>query len=188
MSPIQIPSTFTEKAKALSQQVHEWHYPQIRKFTKEPYANHLIRVAQTIQTHTQDEVLVAAALCHDVLEDTEVTKKELRAGLVAVGYEVADAKRIVLLVIELTDVYTKKRYPKKNRAARKELELRRLQKISPLAVTVKLADLFDNIRDLKEYNPSFAKVYFRETLPLLELETPYTDLQEVVIRTYGEFL
>ena len=105
MHDLKLPETFSDKEKKLAKQVHIWHHPQQRKYTKLPYSTHLIRVAELVQTHTQDAILVASALCHDLLEDTNVTKEALQIELIAIGYQVSQAQSIVKIVIELTDVY-----------------------------------------------------------------------------------
>lgn len=188
MDLIKIPTTFSEKAERLVHQVHQWHHPQQRKYTKLPYSTHLIRVAQLIQLHTQEEGLIAAALCHDLLEDTPITKSELEAMLTDMGYATREVQSIIKWVIELTDVYVKTNFPQKNRKERKALELKRLLQISPSAASVKFADLIDNLRGIVPYDRGFAKVYLRETLPLLQLACPYPSLHFLAKQSYAAAL
>lgn len=56
----------------------EAHQGQYRKGTQIPYLIHLIRTWGYVQQMTSDEEEQAAALLHDVLEDTEVTAYTLR--------------------------------------------------------------------------------------------------------------
>lgn len=59
-----------------------------------PYMLHLMETAQIVATMTEDEDILAAAILHDVLEDTNVSEVELRE---AVGGHVTD---LVLAVSE----------------------------------------------------------------------------------------
>jgi (p)ppGpp synthase/HD superfamily hydrolase len=59
----------------------EAHVGQIRKHDGSAYVVHPIMVARILDKAGFDEVTVAAALVHDVLEDTTVTEDELRAAL-----------------------------------------------------------------------------------------------------------
>src|SRR3990167_1916991 len=56
------------------------HDEQVRKYTGVPYIFHPIEVA-TILLHVgiKDENIIAAALLHDVVEDTSVTFEELES-------------------------------------------------------------------------------------------------------------
>ena len=55
----------------------EAHGEQVRKYSDERYIQHPIRVMETVQDYIADVPVLAAALLHDVLEDTSVTKREL---------------------------------------------------------------------------------------------------------------
>src|SRR5213080_4658139 len=90
------------------------HGNQIRRYTHERYIVHPVRVMKTCKEYTNDITILAAALLHDVLEDTPITKEELRAFLLKRMSE-EDAKRTVQLVEELTDVYVKENYQTWNR-------------------------------------------------------------------------
>lgn len=57
------------------------HKEQVRKTDGSPYVVHPIMVAKIVETYGFREEVVAAALVHDVLEDTSVTEAELRAEL-----------------------------------------------------------------------------------------------------------
>ena len=60
-----------------------------------PYINHLIEVAHILSSHgLEDEVLLAAAVLHDSIEDVGVTPDALRARF---GDEVTS------VVLEMTD-------------------------------------------------------------------------------------
>ena len=83
------------------------HGEQLRKYSPDRYMVHPIRVMETLKSHTCDICVLAAALLHDVLEDTPVTAEEIRKFLNKYLNE-EEADRTVDLVIELTDVYVKK--------------------------------------------------------------------------------
>jgi len=63
------------------------HANQARKADGSPYIIHPIMVAMKLAQHGFSETVIAAALCHDVLEDTDVPEVTLRKEL---GDEVVD--------------------------------------------------------------------------------------------------
>ena len=134
------------------------HDGQRRKYTDEPYVAHPFRVASMVSTRTEDDAVVAAAILHDVLEDTKTTYEDLR---VAFGHRVAD------LVNECTDIFTKVRYPDLNRAKRKELELDRIATISEDAQLIKGCDILDNLTSIREHDPAFYKVFLSEKIAVV---------------------
>lgn len=152
-------TTKAELLKRADRLAERAHAEQRRKYTNAPYIVHPRAVAAIVATvpHTQD--MLAAALLHDVLEDTAVTFAELDAE---VGSAVAG------LVLELTDQIALDRG---NRATRKRLEAERLATVSAHAQTIKLADLIDNLRSIVEHDPRFAQVYVAEKEQLLALLT-----------------
>lgn len=165
-----IPPEFSPKERALTLQVHEWHYPQMRKSNNAPYVTHLIRVAAIVKGVLQQPILTAAALCHDLFEDTQTTELTLANKLKEIGYQKEEIPAIIQLVWELTDEFVKKKYPQWNRAKRKAQEVRRLSKISANGASIKLADLIDNTRDIHTLK-SFADTYLREESALLKVLT-----------------
>lgn len=132
---------------------------QRRKYTNEPYWVHPIEVMQIVKRAGGTEAQQIAALLHDTVEDTNVTLEEITAEF---GGEVAK------LVEMLTDV---SRPSDGNRAKRKQLDLEHTRLASPEAKTIKLADLISNSRSIKEHDPGFAAIYFKEKERLLEVLT-----------------
>lgn len=133
------------------------HHGQTRKYTGEPYIVHPIAVADIVRSVNGTKEMVAAALLHDVLEDTDAKIYEMREYF---GNEITD------LVIELTDVYV---HPHQgNRATRKNLERQRLATISHNAMTIKVADLIDNSKTIVQHDPDFAKVFLVEKAATLQ--------------------
>ena len=137
------------------------HGEQMRKYAPDRYIVHPVRVMNTCRRVTDDPCILAAAILHDVLEDTPVRKGELMDFLQTVMPR-AQAQRTLELVVDLTDVYVKKDYPRLNRRARKAKELERLEKTSPDSQTIKYADIIDNTREIIAHDPDFAKVFLQE--------------------------
>lgn len=135
------------------------HLGQKRKYTGDPYIVHPIAVADMVARKGGTTEMVAAALLHDVVEDTPVTSEEIheKFGPVIGG-----------LVDELTDEYTKENYPEWNRAKRKHAESIRLSQVSESAKIIKWCDMADNTTTIVEHDPGFAKVFLREKAELLE--------------------
>ena len=126
-----------------------------RKYTKHPYSVHLASVAKMVAEVTDDAEIIAAAWLHDVVEDTPATLADIERNF---------GRRIARLVDELTDV---SKPSDGNRAVRKALDRDHLAAASSDAMTVKLADLTDNCRDICRNDKRFAKVYVKEMEALL---------------------
>jgi (p)ppGpp synthase/HD superfamily hydrolase len=135
------------------------HGEQKRKYSGEPYIIHPIEVMEIVCTVEHDDAMLAAALLHDTVEDTEVTIEEIEESF---GADVAS------LVSDLTDV---SKPEDGNRKFRKAMDRDHSAQSSARAQTVKLADLISNSADILENDPSFAKVYLHEKALLLEVLT-----------------
>lgn len=100
-----------------------------------PYINHPVALAEVLWSEggVRDPVVIAAALLHDTLEDTETTVAELRG---AFGAQVAAT------VEEVTDVKWLAR------SSRKRLQVARAGRSSLRAKQVKIADKICNLRDI----------------------------------------
>lgn len=133
------------------------HGNQVRKYTGEPYTNHLVEVMNIVRTVKSDDSMLAAALLHDTIEDTSVTEADVKK-------EFGD--RIAQLVVELTDI---SKPEDGNRATRKAIDRDKLAKVSDDAQTIKLADLISNGKDIAINDPKFAKVFLNEKRQLLEV-------------------
>lgn len=111
------------------------HRDQRRKGVRNtPYINHPLEVAERLNRvgGVQDPTLLAAAILHDTIEDTETTRAELARLF---GNEIA------ALVAELTD------QPGLTWQERKRLEIDRACYISDRAKMIKLADKTCNVSD-----------------------------------------
>lgn len=132
-----------------------YHDGQRRKYTNEPYLQHPLRVAGIVATRFDNEDMLAAAVLHDTLEDTNYTESKLFEDFGPV---------IGSLVVELTDVSS---MSDGNREQRKAKDREFLATVSPAAQSIKLADLIDNTESIVEQDPGFAKVYMAEKKELL---------------------
>ncbi|MCE9664263.1 HD domain-containing protein [Halomonas sp. M5N1S17] len=147
-----------ERAALFSRAAHQ-AVGQQRKYTGEPYWHHPVAVSEMVSAvETATPELIAAALLHDVLEDTDVTPMDI---------EECFGQRVTVLVQELTDQFTDPEIG--NRTHRKALERDRLAEISPEAQTIKYADLIDNTVSIVARDPGFARVYLAEKRRLLEV-------------------
>lgn len=73
--------------KEAAEFAREAHRGMFRKGTDIPYIVHPVETAVIVAAFTDDEEMIAAALLHDVVEDTQVTGEELRQRF---GPRVAD--------------------------------------------------------------------------------------------------
>lgn len=142
----------------------ERHGSQIRKYTGEPYWNHLREVADLVYTYTEDENgddthLIVVAWLHDVIEDTSTTFEEVKERF---GITVAQD------VLALSDLQT---HADGNRKVRKERYKNQIAHSNRDVQTVKLADLISNTSSIVEHDRDFAKIYLQEKQELLEVLT-----------------
>ena len=160
----------TGRQRVLLQFVKDSHGEQKRKYTHEPYWNHVYAVAEIISTSADRHLNgIEIALCHDLFEDTDVQMPELLRFLLQNGYTNKESIFIISGVDDLTDVYIKDDYPIFNRKERKILEAERLGAINTVSQSVKYADLMDNTKSIVQYDTAFAKVYLNEKSYILKL-------------------
>jgi len=118
------------------------HKDQRRKDEEaSPYINHPVSVALLLAERGKvtDPEILAAAILHDTLEDTDTTPEELEAAF---------GMRIRKLVEEVTD---DKRLPK---ADRKQLQIDHACQLSGDAVLIKLGDKISNVLDVTHSPPT----------------------------------
>ena len=126
-------NTLILKAAHFSAQKHS---TQRRKDENEsPYINHPISVALAIAQigGVDDPEILAAALLHDTLEDTETTPEELEDEF---------GKKVCEYVLDVTDDKT---LPKDERKRR---QIEHAKKISNGAALIKLGDKISNVTDV----------------------------------------
>ena len=144
------------------------HGEQVRKYTGERYITHPLRVMETVRKYNDDICVLAAALLHDVLEDTPVKAHAIESSLLSV-LEPQQVQEILRFVTELTDVFIKDNFPRMNRRMRKQKEGQRLSTVSPEAQTIKYADIIDNVTDIVSQDADFARVFVREAHGFLQV-------------------
>lgn len=143
----------------LANLVATWaHRGQRRKLDKEAYVQHPRRVAKMARAIGLDKNVQAAALLHDVLEDTDFPEDRLRRWF---------GEETFWLVVELTDQFTPENYPHLNRAKRKVREAERLAIVSRPARVLKLLDVLDNLATyLTVPSDGFGRVFGLEAMHL----------------------
>jgi (p)ppGpp synthase/HD superfamily hydrolase len=146
-------STLIDRAKFFAEVAHAG---QTRKYSDDPYITHPIRVSEIVAHNQGTDEMIAAALLHDVVEDTPVTHDEI---LDKFGANVSD------LVFGLTDVDLSKG----NRKTRKALDRDRIASSSADVQLIKLADFIDNTTSIVQHDPSFAKLYLQEKSQMLDV-------------------
>lgn len=164
------------------------HGDQRRKFVDEPYINHPLRVMETCRQYSPSSSMAAAAILHDVLEDTPVTGEEFREFLSTV-MDHSHAGHTFRLVRDLTDTFTHARYPNWNRRKRKQKEYERLAHAHPDAQTIKYADIMDNSVDVAGSGDEFARIYLNECKTLLAFITKgVPELHKIAVETVDKAL
>lgn len=152
------------------------HANQVRKYTGNPYADHLAEVAGIVATMLPDmaggrsdlEYIVAVAWLHDCVEDQDITPAELSRRF---GSVVADG------VMRLSDLEIG------NRAERKAASRIRLAAAPGWVQTIKCADLISNTSSIVLHDPKFAVTYLREKRELLAvMDNADRRLWEVAMR------
>lgn len=139
----------------------EKHSKQVRKESGVPYIFHPIAVANRLQKlGIVDEILLASAILHDVVEDCGVTLTELFVELKEIGYNNREANEIIGLVAELTREETSD--------ITKEKYLQSFFKSSIEALIIKVLDRIENVEDFTAYNRNYAPKYFRKGKAIFE--------------------
>jgi len=119
----------------------EKHRNQRRKDAEaSPYINHPIQLAHIlVQADIEDPVVLAAALLHDTIEDTNTSFEELE---IVFGYEIAN------IVAECSDD------KKLGKLERKQAQIDHAAGLSRAAKLVKLADKIANVNDMNDAPPA----------------------------------
>jgi len=178
----------TEILKQVREFADKAHGNQTRKYTPERYIVHPVRVMEICRQYTTSVPVLSAALLHDVLEDTSVTKGEIYDFLSTIMSK-EDALQTIELVVELTDVYIKKAYPQWNRKTRKEKESNRIALTSPDAQTIKYADIIDNSKEIVQYDEDFGPKFLMECRNLLKrMNKGNPELYKLAIETVEQNL
>ena len=154
----------TEKAVMMSvEDIADYYHlivcNQKRKYSGEPYTVHTKAVATMYgEMFPSDNIGIAAAHLHDILEDTPITEDQLKSELSGL-FSQEEVNKVVKIVGELTDKYTSKNYPNLNRQERHILEVTRLKYVSDTAKNIKMCDIAHNLSTIpmSEWAVKYAK-------------------------------
>jgi len=147
-------SNLAFEAMKFAMEKHKGHQ---RKYTNNPYTDHLAEVAGIVSSvERMSDVVFACAWLHDVVEDRGVTPEELEERF---------GKLVRLGVMALSDL------EEGNRAQRKALSRDRLSKCSGWIQNIKVADLISNTSSIVQHDPKFAVTYLEEKRLLLDVLT-----------------
>ena len=155
------------------------HRDQRRKDRESsPYINHPLSLAFVLTNEVSgvdDENVIAAAILHDTLEDTDTTEAEI-----------ADifGEAVLKIVLEVTDDKTLPKH------VRKQLQIDHASQLSREAKLVKLADKICNVRDMANSPPFDWPVerqheYFDWSLAVVnELRGTHAELERLFDQAY----
>lgn len=133
----------------------EVHKDQKRKFTGNPYFNHLSEVAGIVRTvQSKSDIVQAVAWLHDSIEDQGVSGEEIEkrfGGLVRIAVEA------------LSDLETG------TREERKRLSRERLAAKPGWIQDIKVADIISNCSSVAMHDPEFAVKYLAEKRLMLDV-------------------
>jgi len=130
---------------------------QFRKYTGEPYITHPLAVSRLVQAYGGCDDMIAAAILHDVVEDTAITIDDIRREF---------QLPIANMVDSLTDVSKKE---DGSRAVRKGKDRDHTSAGSYGAQFIKCADMMHNAHSIIEFDKKFAKVFMSEKKQLLDV-------------------
>lgn len=124
--------------KALTLAAEKHQYQRRSGYERLPYLNHLIKVTDTLLRigGETDPDLLAAAVLHDIIEDTDVTHADLAKEF---------NPRVAAIVAELSDDMSLP-YP-----VRKQRQVANAAALSAEARKIRIADKACNIRDILHY-------------------------------------
>ena len=148
-----------------------------KRYSGEPYITHPVAVAGILAEMYMDVETIIAALLHDVIEDTEVTKEQLTAQFGETVTELVDG------VSKLTQIEFKNRAEAQAENFYK-MVLAMARDIR--VMIIKLADRLHNMRTLGALPPEKCRRIARETLEIfapiahrLGMHSVYTELENL---------
>jgi guanosine-3',5'-bis(diphosphate) 3'-pyrophosphohydrolase len=120
------------------------HRHQLRKDGRTPYISHPVRVAMTCATvfGVRDDITIAAALLHDLIEDTTTDYDDL---LEKFGEEIADIVACLTKDARMIESERERAYD------------RQLAEGPWRARIIKLADVYDNLHDIVDHSAAGAR-------------------------------
>ena len=141
-------------AMTFAMDVHKDHK---RKFTGNPYFNHLCEVAGIVgSVERTNDIVQAAAWLHDTIEDQGVSPECIEARF---------GRDVRIAVEALSDL------EEGSREERKKLSRERLSKQPGWIQNIKVADIISNCSSVAIHDPTFAKIYLEEKRLMLDVLT-----------------
>ena len=155
----------------------EHHQYQHRKGTKIPYMTHLLNVCKIVAENNCSDEVLAAALLHDVVEDTEVTIEQVEEIF---GKQVAE---IVRGATELDKLEKKVIEKESSWLERKKHTIHFLQhEASTDQLLVSAADKLDNLRSIVyDYNKFGEKLWSRFNASKEQQSWYYTSIATILM-------
>ena len=171
------------------------HHNTERRGKGFPYIIHAMEAAEIVSRMTTDQELLAAAMLHDVLEDTDVTEEELRKAF---------GDRITELVLGESDQKVPDLSETASWVERKKFAIDRLKTESREAKMVALGDKLSNMRAIaRDYEekgdalwaifhapePKLHRWHYEgllDSLSELEGEGPYEEFKQLVHDTFSK--
>ncbi|MGA8746961.1 MAG: HD domain-containing protein [Solirubrobacterales bacterium] len=148
----------------------EAHHGQIRNGSGGmPYIDHPVAVAELLAAHDFPEEVLAAALLHDVVEESETEVGEIRARF---GGRVGD------LVAALTDPEEIRPYEQ-----RKDAHRSRVKQAGPDALAIYAADKLANLRALRRVYASEGEAVGAELKAPLEVKLKVWEADLAMLRS-----
>ena len=128
----------------------EAHGDQRRKYIGEPSVVHPIHVADILEKEVEATTeMIAAAILHDVVEDTPVTLRDIKEKF---GYTIAEYVHYCTNVSDKEDG---------NRAFRKKMDADHFALGPPESQTIKIADLLSNAESIIKHDQKFFHKAFK---------------------------
>lgn len=124
---------------------------QKRKYTGEDYIHHPVAVAEIVRKHGGTDEMVAAAMLHDTIEDTQVTFGHIFSLF---GDRVAEMVDALSNKAKKEDGNRETRFFINVKALRERLDMQ--------SRVIKLADLIHNTQSITRYDQKFAAQYLAE--------------------------
>ena len=126
------------------------YFGTFRKGNNKPYIVHPAAVAKLVSHNGGTEEMIAAAWCHDVMEDCPDFIKEVN-------------NKLPTYVVELIDELTKPVHLDKN------IWLKKMTEASIDAFVIKMADRLDNLSEPESMSASWLIKYLKQTKIILEV-------------------
>lgn len=130
--------TLEELLHALKLAAEKHSYQRRAGFDALPYINHLIKVTNTLVAvgREKDRNIILAAVLHDIVEDTDVSVKDL---------ELLFGDQVASIVEELTDDM------ELDGSQRRRLQIERADQLSEAAKKIRITDKASNLEDIFSY-------------------------------------